>query len=171
MSDPPQTEPGGSGSTLIHVASTEHRRAEALDATVWGEHFAWTDLQIIARFMGTFSVSSGHKVFRTHDLSSFLCLVIEGAMRIEKPDSDGVLKPIRTLASGSAFGEIAIIDEARRTADVTATEESLLLVLTKPDFEALAQEHPKVALELTLRLARILTARLRQASGMLVEYL
>jgi len=163
--------PGGAGSALHPKSMTLAERADALDATVWGKDFDWNSLQKLAEFLEAFVVQPNHIIFRTHAPSHFLCLIVSGAVKIEKPDSTGSLKPIRTIGAGRAFGEIAILDSGRRTAHATAEQETILLVLTKGNFEALSETYPRLALDLTLRLARILTARLRQASGMLVEHL
>jgi CRP-like cAMP-binding protein len=163
--------PGGPGSPLRTKSMTLAERADALDATVWGADFDWATLQKLAEFLQAFTVKPNQVIFKTHAPSHFLCLIVEGAVQIEKPDSTGALKPIRTIGAGKAFGEIAILDAGRRTAHVTAEEHTVLLVLTRGDFERLSETYPRLALDLTLRLARILAARLRQASGMLVEHL
>jgi CRP-like cAMP-binding protein len=52
---------------------------------------------------------------------------------------------VRQLGDGDFFGEIGILDGGRRTATVTATEESKVLVLFGSEFRRLQEEQPEAA--------------------------
>lgn len=60
---------------------------------------------------------------------------------------------VRTLGPGDHFGEIAVLDEGRRTATVTARESVTVWSLSGTSFRLLQSEHPDVAeaLELATR--------------------
>ena len=60
--------------------------------------------------------------------------------------SDGA--ELATLGPGDYFGEIAILDGGRRTATVTATTPSRLLVMFGTEFRRLQQAHPAIAAQL-----------------------
>jgi CRP-like cAMP-binding protein len=55
---------------------------------------------------------------------------------------------IRTLGPGEVFGELALLAEGRRTATVTTTEPSRVLVLFGNDVERLRTDYPEVAAEI-----------------------
>jgi len=55
---------------------------------------------------------------------------------------------IATLGAGDFFGEIALLGEGRRTATVTTTSRSRILVLFGPDFSRFQATFPGVAAEL-----------------------
>ena len=60
-----------------------------------------------------------------------------------------------TLGPGDHFGEIALIDEGRRSASITAATDLLCYGLTPWEFRPFVEEHPKVAWALLERLARL----------------
>ena len=68
-------------------------------------------------------------------------------------------KPVRTLARGDYFGEIALIDEGARSATVTATTDVVCHGLTFWEFRPLVQTNPTIGWNLLKTLAR----RLRSA--------
>ena len=50
--------------------------------------------------------------------------------------------PVRTLRSGDHFGEIALIDDGPRSAQVTADTELRCFGLTAWEFRPFVQDHP-----------------------------
>jgi voltage-gated potassium channel len=61
---------------------------------------------------------------------------------------------IATLVTGDYFGELALLGELRRTATVTTTKPSLLLVLFGTDFARLRTKYPAVAAALEATMQR-----------------
>ena len=61
---------------------------------------------------------------------------------------------IATLDAGDYFGELALLGELRRTATVTTTKPSRLLVLFGPDFTRLRATYPAIATELDQTMQR-----------------
>ena len=55
---------------------------------------------------------------------------------------------VRTLGPGDFFGELALLATGRRTATVTTTKPSRLLVLFGNDFTRLRAQYPAIAAEL-----------------------
>jgi CRP-like cAMP-binding protein len=71
--------------------------------------------------------------------------------------SDGEL--LAELGPGDFFGEVAILGGGRRSATVTTTAPTTLLVLFGTEFRELQQSHPKIAAELEAAMERRLAAR------------
>lgn len=69
---------------------------------------------------------------------------------------------IAELGAGQCFGEMALLDNSPRMAQVRATENCALDVLFREDFLRLIQTHSHIASKLSLELARMMGARLRQ---------
>ena len=63
------------------------------------------------------------------------------------------------MAAGSYFGEMAILDDAPRSATVVACEATRLLALDGESLKSLLREMPEIAFELI----RVMTARVRAA--------
>jgi CRP-like cAMP-binding protein len=54
-------------------------------------------------------------------------------------------KPIRVLKEGDHFGEIALIDEGPRMAEVRANDEATCYALAAWEFRPFVRDHPDVA--------------------------
>ena len=70
-------------------------------------------------------------------------------------------KPMAVLDGGSFFGEMALLDDAPRSAQARAAEDCTLLVLFRGEFLGLMVAHALIASKISLQLARHLGARLR----------
>ena len=87
-------------------------------------------------------------------------LILDGAVEIR---SDG--KTLSKLGSGQFFGEMSVIDNQPRSADVVALEPSRVLILTAWKFKALITDNPKMAIRMLQELVR----RLRSLDRTLTE--
>jgi CRP-like cAMP-binding protein len=61
-------------------------------------------------------------------------------------------RPVR-LAAGDYFGEMALLDGARRSASVEAVSEVLTMRVGRPAFAKLLKQEPQIALALLATLA------------------
>jgi len=101
-------------------------------------------------------------VFDEGEKGEAFYIVLHGAVLIcrqGQPD-----KPIATLDAGKFFGELALLDDAPRSAQVRAADDCTLLVLFRGDFLGLMQSHGLIASKIAIQLARHLGARLRASS-------
>ena len=60
---------------------------------------------------------------------------------------------IRELGPGDYFGEVAILGDGRRSATVTTTTQSQLLVLFGTEFRRLQEDQPEIAARLEAAMA------------------
>jgi uncharacterized membrane protein len=88
----------------------------------------------------------GTAVFRGGDEGDAMYLVETGRVRISVKDEDKKDIILAELARGDFFGEMAIIDGERRSADAIVTEDARLAVLSRNDFLDLVSGNPDVAL-------------------------
>jgi len=79
-------------------------------------------------------------LMRQGETGADMMVLVRGEVAVER---DG--KRINTLGPGDFFGEIALVDGGPRTATVTASEPSTLLVITHRDFHSMMDEFPEVA--------------------------
>ena len=70
-------------------------------------------------------------------------------------------RKVRELGAGEMIGEIALLNDGPRTATVTLTEPSRVLVLTARDFHALLRELPA----LSLKVLAVVGERLSESAG------
>ena len=87
-------------------------------------------------------------------------LVLEGEVRA-RVMVGGRESTLATMTVGECFGELAVIDESPRSADVVTNTESVLLKISAGALKQLFQEAPALAAPFLLGLNRTITSRVR----------
>jgi SulP family sulfate permease len=111
--------------------------------------------------METRSYKAGERIFALGDAGQELFLVRRGAVRVTLPVADGKEHHLATFGRGDFFGEMSFMDREDRSANASAFTDTDLFVLARDRFDALAEEHRKLAVNLFEGLARTLARRLR----------
>lgn len=127
--------------------------------------------QTLLGFLDAYRGEAGSVVCRQGDASTFLCIICRGRVDVVRKDMDHNDKVIASLGPGNVLGEMSLIDGEPRSATALVHTPVELLVLTKDQYERLADENPRVWGRLVTRIAGILSKRLRRTSGVLAEYL
>ena len=70
-------------------------------------------------------------IFQRGDNGSSLMAVLRGRVRISSVSGEGKEVTLNVISPGEIFGEIALLDGQPRSADATAIEETLLLVVER----------------------------------------
>jgi CRP-like cAMP-binding protein len=83
-------------------------------------------------------------------------LVVEGAVEVVNYSITGREVAFGQVKAGGYFGELAAIDGRRRSANVVASEPSLVAVMPPEVFNTMLSEHPGVSLGVLRRLAHII---------------
>ncbi len=131
----------------------------------------WRDIEALANYVQCYEVAAGTIVFKEGDAGSYMCILVSGLMEIFKNDQDGKPHRIVQVTQGKTVGEMSIIDGEPRSATCIAAQASVLLLLTKDNYARLIKERPALAVHILSKLAKLMSQRLRGASGQLVEYL
>jgi voltage-gated potassium channel len=92
----------------------------------------------IARALRQKEVPAGSTIIRRGEIGDCMYFIIHGEVEVQLP------QPV-TLADGSFFGEMALLQDGRRTATVAARTACSLLVLDAADFRYLAGQRPDLA--------------------------
>lgn len=128
-----------------------------------------TSMELIKfnKVLQTTKAAKGETIIREGDEADKMYIIKKGAVDIYK--GEGLQKTkITHLLPGSHFGEIALIDDARRSATVVALDDSELLTISRKDFGELLHHHEAVALKIYRAFTRALCDRLRQANENLI---
>jgi CRP-like cAMP-binding protein len=75
------------------------------------------------------------------------------------------------IGPGKTFGEMSLIDGEPRSASAIALDDSKVLVLTEENFHRLVYQYPHLGAMVLLKLAQLMSQRLRQTSDLLVDFL
>jgi len=117
------------------------------------------DLRAIADLVRERRQPKGSLILTQGDLGESLFLIRTGQVKVSVVAEDGREVILSVLGPGSVFGEMALLDDAPRSAHVFAMEDSLLLTLRREDFLSRLAGSP----ELGVSLLRELSRRLRRA--------
>lgn len=101
--------------------------------------------------------------------STDVFFVEEGTFSVRIFSPTGKEVSIRTLSEGEIFGELAAVDSGRRTADVVASSDGRVALLTAADFRTILEGSPAAALWLAKHFTkqiRTLTERIFQLSAL-----
>lgn len=109
----------------------------------------------------------GEVIIREGDLGSEMYIVYEGGVEIKKRTRAGDDYTVVKLKAeyNVFFGELALIDDDKRSATVIAREDSKFLVITKDNFLKLGNNQPEIGLPITRAIAKILAGRLRKTTS------
>ncbi len=128
------------------------------------------EIKLLARWMKAYSASTGCVVLNEGDKSNCLCIIIKGVINIFKKLPDEHLK-VAEVCAGESIGEMGIIDGEPFSASGIASEDSIVLLITREDFEDIVNQNLELGNKLLWKLARILTVRLRHTTKRLAELL
>lgn len=117
------------------------------------------EVRVVDGFMHERNYLQQEVVFDEGEQGEAFYLVLEGRVLICRQGQADT--PIATLEPGNFFGELALLDNAPRSAQARAAENCTLLVLFRGDFLGLMQSHGLIASKIAMRLARHLGARMR----------
>jgi CRP/FNR family transcriptional regulator, cyclic AMP receptor protein len=129
------------------------------------------ELKILARWTKAYSADTGCVILNEGDKSNCLCIIIKGVVNIFKAIPNDEELKIAEITSGESIGEMGIIDGEPFSASAIASEDSIVLLITREDFEDIVNQHRDLGNKLLWKLARIITARLRHTTKRLASML
>jgi len=94
-------------------------------------------------------------------------IIYKGKIEISKSFESGDKFVLSVQSDGDFFGEMALLDEGRRSATVRALESTTVLEISRSDFETLLYKAPVLA----YRILKELSARLRETGALLISHL
>jgi len=117
-----------------------------------------TEMAAISSQAVTRSFPKNTLVICEGDTSDSLYVVLSGKVKVFLSDEEGKEVTLNLQGAGEYFGELAILDEAPRSASVVTVEDTKLAVLSKAAFEKCMEQHATIALVVM----RGLACRLRE---------
>jgi CRP-like cAMP-binding protein len=106
----------------------------------------------------------GTTLFAEGDPGTKLYVVLSGAVRVSRMLPGMGEEALAIFKSGAYFGEMALIDDAPRSAHAIVHERARLLALAKADLQDLLFVDRELAYELLWNFVRTLSRRLREAN-------
>lgn len=116
---------------------------------------------------------AGETIYALGAVGDEIYWIRRGAVRIFAPLGAGRNRHIASFGRGDFFGGLAFLDNRPRGNDAVAATDTEVYVLSREQFNQLAEDHKKLAFSLIAAIARTLAIRLRHADTeltMLQEY-
>lgn len=118
------------------------------------------ELEQIARLTDEITVESGTRIVTQGQAASEAFVIVDGIASVVLGDTS-----IADLGPGQHFGELALLDGGLRTANVDAVTDMTLLVIHRPAFLGLLDEHPGIARRIMAVMAGIIRDLERPLTG------
>ncbi|HSJ04838.1 MAG: glutaminase A [Verrucomicrobium sp.] len=106
----------------------------------------------------------GSVVVHAGDAAQELFILASGTVSVSVTMASGLQKRLATFSPGMAFGEMALLDRAPRSAVVMADSDVTCDILPIEAFDALETTHPHIKIVLLSNLAHNLSTKLRKAN-------
>lgn len=117
-----------------------------------------SELDALAARATTRSYPKNAILIHEGERSYSLFIILSGSVRVFAGDENGKEILLAVLGPGECVGEMALIEDAPRSASVMTLERCKLSIISREDFMACLQNHPSIA----LHLLKALSQRLRQ---------
>ena len=114
------------------------------------------------------AVPAGELLIRKGDAGTEMYMIVTGRARVFDHAPDGSEKVLAVFEPGAVFGEMALVSQEVRSANVVAETPVEVLRLDFQAFERIRRRFPYTGAKLFRNLARVLAGRLRQSTAAMV---
>jgi HD-GYP domain-containing protein (c-di-GMP phosphodiesterase class II) len=125
------------------------------------------DLRQIADIMVEKAYRKGAVIIEEHTEAERFFIICRGKIEISKRFESDEEFVLSVQSDGDFFGEMALLDEQPRSATARALEPTVVLEISRKDFETLLYKAPMLA----FRIMKELSSRLRETGALLVSHL
>lgn|GEM_PF-149916 len=149
------------------AAAADPDTAQFLARTPLFAKLTAAECSVLAQVLEAKTLAAGADLFKQDDFGDAMYVVKSGVLEILKSDVLGPLRVARVLP-GSLVGEMALVEDKPRSANVRAAEDSRLLVLSRGAYAEMKKTHPQLVTKFQDELLLLMSARLRQTTEKLV---
>lgn len=132
--------------------------------------FSAFELATLESYLILETYSHGTKVVSTNEVGNSVFMIANGRAELYTTNQDGKYHCFHRLNPGTIFGEMAMIDNMPRSADVLAAGTLSCWVLTVEKLSKLREQHPDISYRLMSGVASLLSRRIRQNLNIIAQY-
>lgn len=165
--------PASSGELeLLGIGTAFHEEfCGLLENTHIFNDFEWHEIEALSAYLQAYRAERNVTLFREGERGDYMCLILEGQVDILKEAHDAGDKIVSSVDTGKTLGEMSMVDGEPRSASAITATDTTLAILTRANFNRLVQDKPALGVKILMKIARLLSQRLRRTSGILVDYL
>ncbi len=124
------------------------------------------EIEALAELTFSRTFDKGQCIILAEDSGDTLFIIRTGQVKVSFLHEDGKEFILSLLGEGEVFGELSLLDNRPRSANVTATSKTELMMLTRTDFLHLVERVPQIAVSLLEELASRLRRTDDQVEGL-----
>jgi CRP-like cAMP-binding protein len=128
-------------------------------------------LKLVHSIVQEQNLEAGEKIFGDGDPADRFYFIVRGKVRISKQIPGVGEEALAILEPGNYFGEMALIDEAPRSADAICNSNVVVGTIDKRAFEDLLFMNKDLAYDMLWTFVRTLNERLREANEKMRAFL
>lgn len=128
------------------------------------------EIKTIVKDCRILQYEEGDIIIREGDLGEEIFVILDGSAAVEKNIKEKNERiRVQDLVVGDVFGELCLIGEKKRQADIISTDISNILEITYNNIFSLFKSNPRQFGILMLNISRLLTKRLSNSNQRLVQ--
>jgi CRP/FNR family transcriptional regulator, cyclic AMP receptor protein len=144
-------------------SSAELDRIEFLKTVPFFDRLSKRQLKAVSDIMFERTYDVDESIFEEGQPGAALFLILDGKIAIEICRETSTTR-LAVLEKGAFFGELALLDDAPRSASAQALERTQTLALYRNDLNGFRHRHPRTACQIYRSLATMIGDRLRSTN-------
>jgi CRP/FNR family transcriptional regulator, cyclic AMP receptor protein len=127
------------------------------------------ELETVCKYFFVKKVDKGFFLFAEGMPGELLYIILSGQVEIIKKTTDNKKIVLAEMGPNDIIGEMSLIDSEPRSATCRASENSVMLGITKKSFIEMLDANPRIAAKMLMNLLRIMSRRLRATTDKKIE--
>ena len=148
-------------SNLFKSPAEKSDLEEVLSSMPPFKYLSSKDLTLVLKLVHNRIYSPGEFIFYQGDPGIGLYIIQEGEVIIEKRIDENVKLQFAKFTRGDFFGELALIDEEKRSASAISVRDTKVAVIFKPDLDEFIERYPKKGIRILEGISLIVATRLK----------
>ena len=128
------------------------------------------ELAALLKLTDAIACPAGSRIVQAGETGHCLYVMLEGRAKVTV-DADGREILLSPLETGDFFGEVSLVDDGLRSANVVALENCVLLRITRMTIGVLSGLQPSAAIQILGAIGRALVGRLRASNQKYIDIL
>lgn len=149
---------------IQNIIAADPALVSALLATPLFSRLSEDEFNIITEVLFPVHVKGGDSIFKEGDAGEDMYVFLQGALSAYNTQSDGTQRKLFDIRLGDFFGEMSIIAHEPRSATITASINSILIMLKKTDFYGIIKKHPAIGVKILKSISVVQNGWLNQTS-------
>jgi CRP-like cAMP-binding protein len=146
---------------IFHPSTEQDELLKSLQEIPLFKSLSQRDLLNLTSIIHKRNYLAGEYIFYQGDPGIGLYIIRDGEVMINRESDEGDKITLAVFQKGDFFGELALVDNDKRSASAVAQSDTKLSVIFKPDLDEFIQKYPRKGIKILAGIAEITAMRLR----------